>query len=82
MANLWSGAWIRVHTSEVVEADVDEDIVSIQEVEGEHQGVLHRPQVGQDERVERGNHYTDTNQNQSETYLCVCVVALCCYSYS
>jgi hypothetical protein len=65
--DLWSRAWVSVDSSEVMEADVDKNIVAIEDVESEDERVLDLPEVGDDVRVERPHNSSDPNQNQTET---------------
>ena len=69
--DLWCRAWISVDSSEVVEADVDKDIVAIEDVESKDERVLDTPEVGDDVHVERPHNSSYSNQNQTETELVV-----------
>ena len=65
----WCGSRICVDTTEVVETDHDQEVVSIEDVECEHDGVLGRIQVGDNVDVHGTDHHCDANQDQQETEL-------------
>ena len=67
--DLGGGARVSVDSSEVVEADVEEEVVAIEEVEAEDQRVLDLPQVGHYVLVEGPNHCCDAKQHQTEAEL-------------
>lgn len=66
---LWSCSRVCVDSFEVVKADVDEEVVSVEHIEREAEGMLHLPQVGQHVYVERGDHSGDPNEDQDEADL-------------
>ena len=41
---LWSPSWVSPNTHEVVEADIDEEVVAIDDVESKDERVLHLPE--------------------------------------
>lgn len=41
---LWGPSWVSPNTHEVVEADIDEEIVAIDDVESKDDRVLHLPE--------------------------------------
>ena len=60
-----------VDTTEVIETDHDKEVVSIENIEGEHDGVLCRIQVGNNVDVHGTDHHCDASQDQQETQLYV-----------
>jgi hypothetical protein len=60
---------ICVDTTEVVEADHDEEVVPVEDIECEHDGVLCCVQVGNYVDVHGADHHRDANYHQHETQL-------------
>ena len=52
-----------------MEADVDEEVVAIEDVEGEDERVLHVPEEREDEDVECKYYSGDAQENQQEAQL-------------
>ena len=61
-----------------MEADIDQNVVAIEDVEGEDERMLYRPQIGDNVGVESSNYCGYADKNQAETELCVCVCVCVC----
>lgn len=58
-----------INTTEVVETNHNQKVVTINHIEGEHKRVLSLPEVGNDIDV-HGTHYQrDAKENEDETHL-------------
>ena len=66
---LWSCSGICVDAHEIVEANVDQQVVSVRHIHSEHDWMHSVPQEGNHVHVESAHHQRYTSQNQEETHL-------------
>ena len=69
IAYLWGSSRAGADSAEVVEADHDQEIVPIEEVESENDRILGVIEKGHHVQIHGAHHHRDTSQNHQETHL-------------